>query len=76
MKTASSTIGTAAPDHTLARCRAWFYAAALYNLVWGSVNVILPELFLLLAEPKRPEIAAQLPIQACHSPSSASSPLP
>jgi small multidrug resistance pump len=24
------------------RYRPWFYAAALYNLVWGSINVLLP----------------------------------
>jgi len=33
---------------TLARYRPWFYAAALYNLVWGVVNIIFPELFFRL----------------------------
>lgn len=28
----------------LARYRKWFYAAALYNLVWGSINVLFPNL--------------------------------
>ena len=23
----------------------WFYAAALYNLVWGAVNIFFPQLF-------------------------------
>jgi len=32
----------------LARYRPWFYAAALYNLVWGVVNIIFPELFFRL----------------------------
>lgn len=27
----------------LRRYRGWFYAAAVYNLVWGSVNVLFPE---------------------------------
>lgn len=31
------------PD--LARYRPWFYAAALYNLVWGAVNIFFPSLF-------------------------------
>jgi hypothetical protein len=35
-------------DDALDRYRPWFYAAALYNLVWGSLNVIFPELFFLL----------------------------
>lgn len=33
------------PDNSaLARYRPWFYAAALYNLIWGSVNVLFPNL--------------------------------
>lgn len=28
----------------LARYRPWFYAAAVYNLLWGSVNILFPEL--------------------------------
>jgi hypothetical protein len=35
-------------EGALARYRPWFYAAALYNFVWGSLNVIFPELFFLL----------------------------
>src|SRR5262249_42156349 len=33
-----------APD-TLARYRPWFYAAAIYNLVWGLINGLFPTLF-------------------------------
>jgi hypothetical protein len=29
----------------LERYRPWFYAAALYNLVWGGINVFFPHLF-------------------------------
>ena len=32
----------------LARYRPWFYAAALYNLVWGTLNVLSPRLFFRL----------------------------
>ena len=32
-------------DDALARYRPWFYAAALYNLVWGSLNVLAPQVF-------------------------------
>jgi hypothetical protein len=35
-------------EDALDRYRPWFYAAALYNFVWGSLNVIFPELFFLL----------------------------
>lgn len=30
--------------HTLDRYRPWFYAAAAYNLIWGSANVLFPQL--------------------------------
>ncbi len=37
----------------LARYRPWFYAAALYNFLWGSVNVLFPALiFDLLRMPR------------------------
>jgi hypothetical protein len=26
----------------LARYRPWFYAAALYNLLWGSITLLFP----------------------------------
>ena len=35
-------------DATLARYRPWFYAAALYNLVWGSWVALFPEAFFRL----------------------------
>jgi small multidrug resistance pump len=33
-------------DDAFARYRPWFYAAAIYNLVWGSVNILFPSLLL------------------------------
>lgn len=37
---------------SLNRYRGWFYAAAIYNLVWGTVNVVFPTaLFDLLGMP-------------------------
>lgn len=46
-------------DQHLARYRPWFYAAALYNLLWGSLNVLFP--FLLfdmigMARPNHPAL--------------------
>jgi small multidrug resistance pump len=38
-------MNTSDPNTQLARYRGWFYAAALYNLLWGSVNVLFPNLF-------------------------------
>jgi hypothetical protein len=35
--------GTTEPD-PLARYRPWFYAAALYNLLWGSFVILSPKL--------------------------------
>jgi small multidrug resistance pump len=32
----------------LARYSPWFYAAALYNLLWGALNVLAPEIFFTL----------------------------
>jgi len=37
--------GTGNSDDTLLRYRPWFYAAALYNLVWGSVVILFPRSF-------------------------------
>jgi small multidrug resistance pump len=31
--------------NALDRYRPWFYAAAVYNLVWGAVNIFFPALF-------------------------------
>ncbi|HSH05107.1 MAG TPA: alkyl hydroperoxide reductase [Anaerolineae bacterium] len=35
-------------DVNVARYRPWFYAAAVYNLVWGAVNVLVPTVYLNL----------------------------
>ena len=32
-------------DAALARYRPWFYAAAIYNAVWGGVNILFPRFF-------------------------------
>jgi hypothetical protein len=29
---------------SLKRYRYWFYAAAIYNLLWGGINIFFPEL--------------------------------
>jgi hypothetical protein len=29
----------------LLKYRPWFYAAALYNFVWGAINILFPRLF-------------------------------
>jgi hypothetical protein len=42
------------PDQILAQYRGWFYAAALYNLVWGGVNILFPHLFFDLVGMPRP----------------------
>lgn len=38
----------AAGDDPLARYRPWFYAAAVYNLVWGVVAILFPTAFFRL----------------------------
>src|SRR5438093_605331 len=39
-------------NDTLRRYSPWFYAAALYNLIWGAVNIIFPStLFRLISAP-------------------------
>ena len=45
-------------DQILLRYRPWFYAAALYNLFWGSVNVLFPFLFFDLVGMTRPNYVA------------------
>ena len=37
--------GKAESGDRLARYRPWFYAAAVYNLVWGAVTILFPRLF-------------------------------
>lgn len=39
----------------LDKYRYWFYAAALYNLVWGTINVLFPDLFFNLINMPAPE---------------------
>ncbi len=44
---------------TFGRYRPWFFAAALYNLAWGAVNVFFPQLFFQLigmAQPNYPAL--------------------
>jgi hypothetical protein len=43
---------------SLNRFRPWFYAAAVYNLVWGSVTVLFPNLFFDLIGEPRPSYTA------------------
>ena len=45
-------------DNLLVRYKPWFYAAALYNLLWGSINVMFPFLFFDLVSIPRPAYAA------------------
>ena len=37
------------PDPRLRTFRRWFYAAALYNALWGALAALRPDLFLSLA---------------------------
>ena len=57
----------AAPTSTstsegLARYRPWFYAAALYNLLWGSLIILFPRLFFQLIGAPVPSL---LPLWQC-----------
>lgn len=45
-------------DQSFARYRPWFYAAALYNFTWGSINVLFPFLFFDVIGMARPNHAA------------------
>ncbi|MGQ0603140.1 MAG: alkyl hydroperoxide reductase [Anaerolineales bacterium] len=42
----------------LTRYRPWFYAAAVYNLIWDAVNILFPQLFFDLAGMPRPNYTA------------------
>jgi small multidrug resistance pump len=46
----------------LARYRPWFYAAALYNLLWGSITLLFPQLFFHLIGMPVPDV---LPLWQC-----------
>ena len=48
---------TGGPD-PLARYRPWFYAAALYNLVWGIVAILFPARFFALIDMPGPNYPA------------------
>lgn len=39
---------------TLQRYRPWFYAAALYNLLWGALNIFFPTFFFNLINAPQP----------------------
>jgi small multidrug resistance pump len=32
-------------DESFAKYRPWFYAAAIYNFVWGAANILFPRFF-------------------------------
>lgn len=42
------------PDEAFAAYRPWLYAAAAYNLIWGTVNIIAPSLFFDLIDAEEP----------------------
>ncbi len=45
----SSPGGTHRGEHDpLIAYRPWFYAAALYNVLWGSLTILFPQLFFQL----------------------------
>ncbi|HEY7122370.1 MAG TPA: hypothetical protein VH540_00335 [Ktedonobacterales bacterium] len=59
---ASEAAPTHAPVDTLTRYRPWFYAAALYNLLWGSLTILFPQLFFQLIGAPVPSL---LPLWQC-----------
>lgn len=40
------------------RYRIWFYAAAIYNFVWGAINILFPNLLFDLLKITRPDPVA------------------
>jgi small multidrug resistance pump len=48
------TMTTAESESELARYRPWFYAAATYNLIWGTLNVLFPSLIFDIIGMPRP----------------------
>jgi len=46
------------PHHAFLSYRRWFYAAALYNLIWGSLNVLFPTLLFDLLDLPHPNYVA------------------
>lgn len=49
---------TPCTDTAFTRYRPWFYAAAIYNLVWGSINIFYPQLLFQLLDVPAPRILA------------------
>ena len=45
-------------NQKLAAYRGWFYAAAVYNLAWGGVNILFPRLFFDLVGMAQPNYPA------------------
>ena len=45
-------------DTALRRYSPWFYAAALYNFIWGSVTILFPTLFFELISAPQPTYQA------------------
>ena len=41
-------------DEHFLKYRSWFYAAAFYNLIWGTINILFPNLFFDLVNIPRP----------------------
>ena len=41
-------------DTALKKYSPWFYAAALYNFIWGSVTILFPTLFFELIDVPQP----------------------
>ncbi len=50
--------GSIYTDTALARYRPWFYAAAIYNFVWGAIQVLFPSLFFNLIGAPAPNYPA------------------
>lgn len=50
----AATIPEPCSDEAFAAYRPWFYAAALYNLVWGAINVVFPHALFDLLDMDRP----------------------
>jgi hypothetical protein len=45
-------------DDAFAKYRPWFYAAAIYNFVWGAVNILFPRFFFRLIGMPEPNTLA------------------
>lgn len=54
LSTAASTPATT--HRSLDRYRPWFYAAAVYNLVWGAINILFPNLLFNLIRVAPPSV--------------------